>query len=57
MDISLALIAEYANVTNTGKLNLMGIFDHLGAASFPLTRRGVWLALTLDILFNGNRHI
>jgi Family of unknown function (DUF6941) len=35
MDIDLALLADAATIDASGKLNILGIFDHLSAASFP----------------------
>ncbi|MEQ9399745.1 MAG: hypothetical protein RJQ04_11335 [Longimicrobiales bacterium] len=35
MDIDLALLADAATVDGAGKLNILGIFDRLGAGSFP----------------------
>lgn len=37
MHISLALIADEANVTDDGKLNVLGVFDRLHAPEFPAT--------------------
>lgn len=35
MDIDLALLADAATVDSAGKLNILGVFDRLGADSFP----------------------
>ena len=35
MDVSLAILADYANVTREGKLNVLGIFDTIHARQFP----------------------
>ena len=35
MDVSFLLIADYANQTREGKLNIMGIFNVLGSSEFP----------------------
>lgn len=35
MEISLAAVADYANTTADGKLNLMGVFDRINAPAFP----------------------
>jgi hypothetical protein len=37
MRVPLALLADYANVTAEGKLNIMGIFDAIYAGAFPAT--------------------
>ncbi|HUH13754.1 MAG TPA: hypothetical protein VMK65_11615 [Longimicrobiales bacterium] len=35
MKIKLALLADYANVTTDGKLNILGIFDRIHVAKLP----------------------
>jgi hypothetical protein len=35
MEIDLALLADAATIDASGKLNILGIFDHLSASSFP----------------------
>lgn len=35
MEIDLALLADAATIDASGKLNILGIFDHLSAGSFP----------------------
>jgi hypothetical protein len=35
MEIDLALLADAATIDVSGKLNILGIFDHLSAGSFP----------------------
>jgi len=35
MDIDLALLADAATVDASGKLNILGVFDRLGADTFP----------------------
>ena len=35
MDVPLAVVADYANVTKEGKLNVMGFFASLNAKAFP----------------------
>ena len=35
MEIAVALLADYANVSQEGKLNVLGIFTQLNAQSFP----------------------
>ena len=37
MEVKVALLADGANVSREGKLNLLGIFDTLFARSFPTT--------------------
>ncbi len=36
MNITKALLADYANITREGKLNVLGIFQTIGALSFPV---------------------
>lgn len=35
MDVTLAVLADFASVSADGKLNIMGIFDEVAPASFP----------------------
>ncbi len=35
MKVKLAVLADYANTTNDGKLNIMGIFGRIQSARFP----------------------
>lgn len=35
MKIPVAFLADEANISQDGKLNVLGIFDRIGAASFP----------------------
>ncbi len=35
MQIKLALLADYANVTTEGKLNILGVFDRIHVAGLP----------------------
>lgn len=37
MEVPLALLADYANVTSDGKLNILGIFDTVWAGKYPAT--------------------
>jgi hypothetical protein len=45
MKVPLAVLADYANVTKEGKLNIMGIFDVLHAASFPVEHSQMQLVM------------
>ncbi len=36
MDIPMALLADEANVSQEGKLNVLGVFDRIAASSFPV---------------------
>jgi hypothetical protein len=35
MDVNFAVLADYANITQEGKLNILGIFDIINAPAFP----------------------
>jgi hypothetical protein len=35
MDIKLGVLADYASITQEGKLNILGIFDTINAPGFP----------------------
>ncbi|MEM7414016.1 MAG: hypothetical protein AAF389_00885 [Gemmatimonadota bacterium] len=35
MEVDLALLADAATIDGSGKLNILGVFDRLGTASFP----------------------
>jgi hypothetical protein len=37
MDVKLGLICDYANISQDGKLNVMGIFSRILAPQFPVT--------------------
>lgn len=36
MKIPMALIADEANISQEGKLNVLGVFDRIASASFPM---------------------
>lgn len=36
MELPVLLLADYANVTRSGKLNVMGVFDRIGVTKFPV---------------------
>lgn len=48
MQIKLALLADYANVTAEGKLNILGIFDRITVQSLPVTHPQMHLILRLE---------
>ena len=48
MKVTLAVIADYANVTKEGKLNILGIFDTIHATSFPCTHPSLLLVFKLE---------
>ncbi len=47
MDIAFALLADAANVSREGKLNILGAFDRINGAQFPLT----WPSMVLVTRF------
>lgn len=47
MEMSLGVLADYANTSNEGKLNIMGVFDILGANKFPARHPIITLVLKI----------
>jgi hypothetical protein len=47
IEIPLALIADYANITREGKLNILGIFDQIYAPSVPALHPQMQLVMTI----------
>ena len=45
MKLDLALIADAATVDGSGKLNILGIFDHISAGEFPARHERMCLVL------------
>jgi len=48
MQLRYALIADFANVTQDGKLNVMGAFDRLFAPRFPALHRQLFLITSFE---------
>ena len=48
MDVTLALLADAANVSREGKLNLLGIFDTIFAHAFPSTHPQMQLVIRFE---------
>lgn len=48
MEITLALLADYANISQEGKLNILGIFDRISAQSFPAIHPQMQLIMTIE---------
>ena len=46
MEVPLALLADYANVSQDGKLNVMGVFDRIFAREFPAVHPEMRLVMT-----------
>lgn len=47
----MAVLADEANVSQEGKLNLMGIFDRIGAAEFPVVHPRLVFAFRVEAEF------
>lgn len=48
MEATLGLLADYANVTADGKLNIMGVFQFVNAPTFPHVHGQMFLVLALE---------
>ena len=48
MELTLALLADYANISREGKLNIMGIFEQIFALNFPAVHAQLQLVLRLE---------
>lgn len=48
MHVKLALLADYANVTGEGKLNILGIFDRITVQQLPVVHPQMHLILRLE---------
>ena len=48
MDVALALLADAANTTRDGKLNVLGVFDAIRAPTFPAAHPSLVLVLRLE---------
>jgi hypothetical protein len=48
MQVKLALMADYANVTAEGKLNILGIFDRISVTEIPAVHPQMHLILRLE---------
>ena len=48
MEVALALLADAANTTRDGKLNVLGVFDAIRASKFPSTHPSMVLVLRLE---------
>ena len=58
MEVPLAVLADSANVSQEGKLNIMGIFSQINAQSLPLRYPHMALALSLvaQVPEGGRKH-
>jgi hypothetical protein len=48
MKITLAVLADYANITREGKLNILGIFDAINTQDFPITHPQMQLVMRFE---------
>ena len=48
MELTLALLADYANISREGKLNIMGIFEQIFALNFPAVHAQLQLVMRLE---------
>ena len=48
MKVTLAVLADYANVTQEGKLNILGIFDAIHSRSFPTIHNQMQLIMRFE---------
>jgi hypothetical protein len=48
MNISLALLADCANISQEGKLNILGIFDRVNAKKLPVVHPQMQLVITIE---------
>jgi hypothetical protein len=46
VDVNVAVLADYANVSQDGKLNIMGIFQEINAPELPLQLPQMYLVLS-----------
>lgn len=52
MNVELAVVADYANIAEGGKLNVMGIFDQIYAPAFPSAHAYMVLAFRIRVEFD-----
>ena len=48
MDVTLAVLADYSNVSRERKLNVLGVFDIIRAKNFPAVHRSMQLVMTFE---------
>jgi hypothetical protein len=48
MKVTLAVLADYANVSREGKLNILGIFDIIYAKAFPCVHNQMQLVIRFE---------
>lgn len=57
MHVSLGLVADSANVSQEGKLNILGIFDTIYAFNFPCKHNQMTLITKIQAGLNDAHHI
>ena len=48
MELRFAVLADFANATNDGKINILGVCDRLFALSFPALHRQLFLVTSIE---------
>jgi hypothetical protein len=48
MEVTVAVLADYANVSQDGKLNIMGIFQEINATSLPFVLPQMYLVMSFS---------
>lgn len=48
MNVNLAVLADYSNISREGKLNILGIFNLIRAKAFPLVLPAMQLVMTFE---------
>lgn len=48
MNVSLAVLADYSNISKEGKLNILGIFNLVRAKTFPFILPAMQLVMTFE---------
>lgn len=49
MEVTLAVLADYANVSKEGKLNILGVFSEINPPSLPFKLPQMYLVLSVEI--------
>ncbi len=48
MEVTLAVAADYANITNDNKLNIIGLFNEVSPVEFPTALQQMFLVITWE---------
>lgn len=49
MQLRYAIVCDYANGTQDGRLNIMGVLDRLYAANFPAVHRTMFFVVSIEL--------